>query len=166
MPLSPTAALSCSPQSDTLRSTVSNARLKSQKIPPYCGTLGLLWVQVYFFMLWQLLTGSFDYYFEDFCVCVLFCVLQLWSDVINLFLQIYTGCYDGSIQAVRLNLMQNYRCWVRSETVLATRLRYCSTLGHLIDLHYHQFILFVLSVCFCLPRRTNKLIFLFLFFKN
>ncbi|XP_031227442.1 zinc finger protein 106 isoform X2 [Mastomys coucha] len=26
---------------------------------------------------------------------------------------IYTGCYDGSIQAVRLNLMQNYRCWVR-----------------------------------------------------
>ncbi|XP_062910545.1 zinc finger protein 106 isoform X1 [Mobula hypostoma] len=24
---------------------------------------------------------------------------------------IYTGCYDGSIQAVRLNLMQNYRCW-------------------------------------------------------
>ncbi|XP_061467279.1 zinc finger protein 106 isoform X2 [Rhineura floridana] len=26
-------------------------------------------------------------------------------------LQIYTGCYDGSIQAVRLNLMQNYRCW-------------------------------------------------------
>ncbi|XP_063145959.1 zinc finger protein 106 isoform X2 [Candoia aspera] len=24
---------------------------------------------------------------------------------------IYTGCYDGTIQAVRLNLMQNYRCW-------------------------------------------------------
>ncbi|XP_038596909.1 LOW QUALITY PROTEIN: zinc finger protein 106 [Tachyglossus aculeatus] len=24
---------------------------------------------------------------------------------------IYTGCYDGRIQAVRLNLMQNYRCW-------------------------------------------------------
>ncbi|XP_064222003.1 zinc finger protein 106 isoform X5 [Aotus nancymaae] len=24
---------------------------------------------------------------------------------------IYTGCYDGSIQAVRLNLMQNFRCW-------------------------------------------------------
>ncbi|XP_070439146.1 zinc finger protein 106 isoform X2 [Equus przewalskii] len=24
---------------------------------------------------------------------------------------IYTGCYDGSIQSVRLNLMQNYRCW-------------------------------------------------------
>lgn len=24
---------------------------------------------------------------------------------------IYTGCYDGSIQAVRLNLLQNYRCW-------------------------------------------------------
>ncbi|XP_053330632.1 zinc finger protein 106 isoform X1 [Spea bombifrons] len=23
---------------------------------------------------------------------------------------IYTGCYDGSVQAVRLNLMQNYRC--------------------------------------------------------
>lgn len=27
--------------------------------------------------------------------------------------QIYTGCYDGSVQAVKLNLMQNYRCWVR-----------------------------------------------------
>ncbi|KAF7704401.1 hypothetical protein HF521_021473 [Silurus meridionalis] len=24
---------------------------------------------------------------------------------------IYTGCYNGSVQAVRLNLMQNYRCW-------------------------------------------------------
>ncbi|XP_063803899.1 zinc finger protein 106 isoform X2 [Pseudophryne corroboree] len=24
---------------------------------------------------------------------------------------IYTGCYDGRVQAVRLNLMQNYRCW-------------------------------------------------------
>nr|XP_023698912.1 zinc finger protein 106-like isoform X2 [Paramormyrops kingsleyae] len=24
---------------------------------------------------------------------------------------IYTGCYDGSVQAIRLNLMQNYRCW-------------------------------------------------------
>ncbi|XP_066464562.1 zinc finger protein 106 isoform X2 [Eleutherodactylus coqui] len=24
---------------------------------------------------------------------------------------IYTGCYDGSVQAVRLNLLQNYRCW-------------------------------------------------------
>ncbi|NXK09193.1 ZN106 protein, partial [Herpetotheres cachinnans] len=24
---------------------------------------------------------------------------------------IYTGCYDGSVRAVRLNLMQNYRCW-------------------------------------------------------
>lgn len=35
------------------------------------------------------------------CVCVLF--------------QIYTGCYDGSVQAVKLNLMQNYRCWVRGE---------------------------------------------------
>lgn len=27
--------------------------------------------------------------------------------------QIYTGCYDGSVQAVKLNLLQNYRCWVR-----------------------------------------------------
>ncbi|EQB77515.1 zinc finger protein 106 isoform 1-like protein [Camelus ferus] len=26
-------------------------------------------------------------------------------------ISIYTGCYDGSIQSVRLNLMQNYRCW-------------------------------------------------------
>lgn len=24
---------------------------------------------------------------------------------------IYTGCYDGSIQSIRLNLLQNYRCW-------------------------------------------------------
>nr|XP_046268942.1 zinc finger protein 106 [Scatophagus argus]XP_046268943.1 zinc finger protein 106 [Scatophagus argus] len=24
---------------------------------------------------------------------------------------IYTGCYDGSVQAVKLNLLQNYRCW-------------------------------------------------------
>uniref|UniRef100_A0A3Q3N199 Zinc finger protein 106-like n=1 Tax=Labrus bergylta TaxID=56723 RepID=A0A3Q3N199_9LABR len=24
---------------------------------------------------------------------------------------IYTGCYDGSVQAVKLNLMKNYRCW-------------------------------------------------------
>ncbi|NWV25564.1 ZN106 protein, partial [Origma solitaria] len=24
---------------------------------------------------------------------------------------IYTGCYDGSVRAVRLNLMQNFRCW-------------------------------------------------------
>ncbi|XP_044022577.1 zinc finger protein 106 [Siniperca chuatsi] len=24
---------------------------------------------------------------------------------------IYTGCYDGSVQVVKMNLMQNYRCW-------------------------------------------------------
>lgn len=24
---------------------------------------------------------------------------------------IYTGCYDGSVKAVKLNLMQNHRCW-------------------------------------------------------
>lgn len=24
---------------------------------------------------------------------------------------IYTGCYDGSLQAIKLNLMHNYRCW-------------------------------------------------------
>ncbi|XP_036006345.1 zinc finger protein 106 isoform X2 [Fundulus heteroclitus] len=24
---------------------------------------------------------------------------------------IYTGCYDGSVQSVKLNLMQNHRCW-------------------------------------------------------
>lgn len=28
--------------------------------------------------------------------------------------QIYTGSYDGSIQAVKLNLMTNYRCSVRT----------------------------------------------------
>ncbi|KAL0603102.1 Zinc finger protein 106, partial [Plecturocebus cupreus] len=31
---------------------------------------------------------------------------------------IYTGCYDGSIQAVRLNLMQNFRCWRQDLTML------------------------------------------------
>ncbi|KAH0514576.1 Zinc finger protein 106 [Microtus ochrogaster] len=31
---------------------------------------------------------------------------------------IYTGCYDGSIQAVRLNLMQNYRCWWHGCTLI------------------------------------------------
>lgn len=29
--------------------------------------------------------------------------------------QIYTGCYDGSVQAVKLNLLQNFRCWVREK---------------------------------------------------
>lgn len=24
---------------------------------------------------------------------------------------VYTGCYDGSVQAVKLNLLKNYRCW-------------------------------------------------------
>nr|XP_040017090.1 zinc finger protein 106 [Gasterosteus aculeatus aculeatus] len=24
---------------------------------------------------------------------------------------VYTGCYDGTVQAVKLNLMKNYRCW-------------------------------------------------------
>lgn len=32
---------------------------------------------------------------------------------VYLLFQIYTGCYDGSVQAVKLNLMQNHRCWVR-----------------------------------------------------
>lgn len=27
--------------------------------------------------------------------------------------QVYTGCYDGSVEAVKLNLLQNFRCWVR-----------------------------------------------------
>ncbi|KAK5852821.1 hypothetical protein PBY51_006660 [Eleginops maclovinus] len=31
---------------------------------------------------------------------------------------IYTGCYDGSIQAVKLNLMKNYRCWWDNCTLL------------------------------------------------
>uniref|UniRef100_A0A8C1HM20 Zinc finger protein 106 n=1 Tax=Cyprinus carpio carpio TaxID=630221 RepID=A0A8C1HM20_CYPCA len=31
--------------------------------------------------------------------------------VVVCLLQIYTGCYDGSVRAVRLNLIQNYRCW-------------------------------------------------------
>lgn len=32
--------------------------------------------------------------------------------------QIYTGCYDGTIQAVKLNLMKNYRCWVGTPPLL------------------------------------------------
>ncbi|XP_078007489.1 zinc finger protein 106 isoform X2 [Phascolarctos cinereus] len=31
---------------------------------------------------------------------------------------IYTGCYDGSIQAVKLNLMQNFRCWWHGCTLI------------------------------------------------
>ncbi|CAH2328428.1 zinc finger 106 isoform X1 [Pelobates cultripes] len=31
---------------------------------------------------------------------------------------IYTGCYDGTVQAVRLNLMQNYRCWWHGCTLI------------------------------------------------
>ncbi|XP_056623775.1 zinc finger protein 106 isoform X2 [Triplophysa dalaica] len=31
---------------------------------------------------------------------------------------IYTGCYDGSVQAVRLNLIQNYRCWWHGCTLI------------------------------------------------
>lgn len=31
----------------------------------------------------------------------------------DLVFQIYTGCYDGSVRAVKLNLLQNFRCWVR-----------------------------------------------------
>lgn len=31
--------------------------------------------------------------------------------------QIYTGCYDGSLQAVKMNLLQTYRCWVRQPWV-------------------------------------------------
>lgn len=33
--------------------------------------------------------------------------------VLRFVFQIYTGCYDGSLQAVKMNLLQNYRCWVR-----------------------------------------------------
>lgn len=29
--------------------------------------------------------------------------------------QVYTGCYDGTVQAVKLNLMKNYRCWVTTQ---------------------------------------------------
>ncbi|XP_069029816.1 zinc finger protein 106-like [Embiotoca jacksoni] len=31
---------------------------------------------------------------------------------------IYTGCYDGSVQAVKLNLMKNYRCWWQNCTLI------------------------------------------------
>ncbi|TKS75521.1 Zinc finger protein 106 [Collichthys lucidus] len=31
---------------------------------------------------------------------------------------IYTGCYDGSVQATKLNLMKNYRCWWHSCTLI------------------------------------------------
>lgn len=40
--------------------------------------------------------------------------------------QIYTGCYDGSVQAVKLNLLQNYRCWVREGIELRGEWRFCS----------------------------------------
>lgn len=30
-------------------------------------------------------------------------------------LELYTGCYDGTIQAVKLNLIKNFRCWVRTD---------------------------------------------------
>lgn len=50
-------------------------------------------------------------YFREGCFYICF-FMYIQFDTLNLFLQIYTGCYDGSIQAVRLNLMQNYRCWV------------------------------------------------------
>lgn len=31
-------------------------------------------------------------------------------------LQIYSGCNDGSIQAVKINLMKNFHCWVRTDS--------------------------------------------------
>lgn len=31
---------------------------------------------------------------------------------------IYTGCYDGSVKAVRLNLIQNHRCWWHGCTLI------------------------------------------------
>lgn len=40
--------------------------------------------------------------------------LFLKEAVMICLLQIYTGCYDGSVRAVKLNLIQNYRCWVRN----------------------------------------------------
>lgn len=43
--------------------------------------------------------------------CFYFCLFQAENDC-GVF-QIYTGCYDGSVQAVKLNLLQNFRCWVR-----------------------------------------------------
>lgn len=36
----------------------------------------------------------------ELCICVL---------------QIYTGSNDGSVQAVKINLMKNFRCWVRAD---------------------------------------------------
>lgn len=36
----------------------------------------------------------------ELCICVL---------------QIYTGSNDGSIHAVKINLMKNFRCWVRTD---------------------------------------------------
>lgn len=41
--------------------------------------------------------------------------------------QIYTGCYDGSVQAVKLNLLQNYRCWVREGRVFPDDVRVTRT---------------------------------------
>lgn len=58
--------------------------------------------------------------------------------------QIYTGCYDGSVQAVKLNLMKNYRCWVKDffNLILEQMIRYLSFLCFLITL-CHDIIPFV-----------------------
>ncbi|XP_056150242.1 zinc finger protein 106 isoform X2 [Lampris incognitus] len=48
-------------------------------------------------------------------------------------LQIYTGCCDGSIQAVKLNLMKNYRCWWHGCTLVFGMMEHL--LHHLVGDH-------------------------------
>ncbi|KAM4625357.1 zinc finger protein 106 [Polymixia lowei] len=46
---------------------------------------------------------------------------------------IYTGCYDGSVQAVKLNLMQNYRCLWHGCSLIFSVMDHLQQ--HLIDVH-------------------------------
>ncbi|XP_024147002.1 zinc finger protein 106 [Oryzias melastigma] len=48
---------------------------------------------------------------------------------------IYTGCYDGTIQAVKLNLMKNYRCWWQSCSLIFGMAEHL--LQHLVGDHTH-----------------------------
>lgn len=37
------------------------------------------------------------------------------ADLCICLLQLYTGCHDGTVQAMKLNLIKNFRCWVRTD---------------------------------------------------
>uniref|UniRef100_A0A8C7Z4K6 C2H2-type domain-containing protein n=1 Tax=Oryzias sinensis TaxID=183150 RepID=A0A8C7Z4K6_9TELE len=48
---------------------------------------------------------------------------------------IYTGCYDGTVQAVKLNLMKNYRCWWQNCSLIFGMAEHL--LQHLVGDHSH-----------------------------